>query len=185
MSTAKNSQNMDHRVGRRLYGHSGAQSRDLAIRWRFFTHRLGYLRLRPEKALPRICLPKLRSSGELFGANRFKRWLPFLGISTASYRAPNPPKPRKVSKKSPKSSLGPLSDPTEIPPVSRDRCSNTPVALCSSDSCSIADHRCYTPYRNPKTGLTRGAPQKNLTSEVYRAIGGVARNSIANRTVGH
>ena len=24
----------------------------------------------------------------------------------------------------------PLSDPTEIPPLSRDRCSNTPVALC-------------------------------------------------------
>ena len=31
-----------------------------------------------------------------------------------------------------------------------------------------------------------GASQKKLASEAYRAIGGVARNSIANRaTVGH
>ena len=35
-------------------------------------------------------------------------------------------------------------------------------------------------YRNPKTGLTRGVSQKKLASEAYRAIGGVARNSIAN-----
>ena len=41
-------------------------------------------------------------------------------------------------------------------------------------------------YRNPKTGLTRGVSQKKLASEAYRAIGGVARNSIANRViVGH
>ena len=41
-------------------------------------------------------------------------------------------------------------------------------------------------YRNLKTDLTRGASQKKLASEAYRAIGGVARNSIANRaTVGH
>ena len=59
--------------------------------------------------------------------------------------------------------------------------------------CGIADYRCYTPtsfckmaYRNPKTGLTRGVSQKKLASEAYRAIGGVARNSIANRViVGH
>ena len=36
-------------------------------------------------------------------------------------------------------------------------------------------------YHCPKTGLTRGASQKKLASEAYRAIGGVARNSIANR----
>ena len=36
-------------------------------------------------------------------------------------------------------------------------------------------------YRSPKTGLTRGVSQKKLASEAYRAIGGVARNSIANR----
>ena len=41
-------------------------------------------------------------------------------------------------------------------------------------------------YRNPKTGLTRGVSQKKLASEAYRAIGGIARNSIANRAiVGH
>ena len=41
-------------------------------------------------------------------------------------------------------------------------------------------------YRSLKTGLTRGASQKKLASEAYRAIGGVARNSIANRAiVGH
>ena len=40
--------------------------------------------------------------------------------------------------------------------------------------------------RSPKTDLTRGAWQKKLASEAYRAIGGVARNSIANRAiVGH
>ena len=32
-------------------------------------------------------------------------------------------------------------------------------------------------YRSPKTDLTRGVSQKNLASEAYRAIGGVARNS--------
>ena len=59
--------------------------------------------------------------------------------------------------------------------------------------CGIADFCCYTPilsikvaYRNPKTDLTRGVSQKKLASEAYRAIGGVARNSIANRAiVGH
>ena len=28
-------------------------------------------------------------------------------------------------------------------------------------------------YRNPKTGLGEGASQKKLTSEAYRAIGGI------------
>ena len=38
-------------------------------------------------------------------------------------------------------------------------------------------------YRSPKTDLTRRASQKKkkLASEAYGAIGGVARNSIANR----
>ena len=37
-----------------------------------------------------------------------------------------------------------------------------------------------------KTDLTRGVSQKKLASEAYRATGGVARNSIANRAiVGH
>ena len=41
-------------------------------------------------------------------------------------------------------------------------------------------------YRSPKTGLTRGVSQKKLAPEAYRAIGGVTRNSIANRAiVGH
>ena len=41
-------------------------------------------------------------------------------------------------------------------------------------------------YRNPKTGLTRGVSQKKPAPEAYRAIGGIARNSIANRAiVGH
>ena len=33
-------------------------------------------------------------------------------------------------------------------------------------------------YRNSKTGLTRGVWQQKLASEAYRAIGGVARNTI-------
>ena len=41
-------------------------------------------------------------------------------------------------------------------------------------------------YRNPKTGLGRRVSQKELASEAYRAIGGVTRNSIANRAIaGH
>ena len=36
-------------------------------------------------------------------------------------------------------------------------------------------------YCNPKTGLTRELSQRTLASEACRAIGGVARNSIANR----
>ena len=37
--------------------------------------------------------------------------------------------------------------------------------------------------RNPKTDLTRGVSQRKLASEAYRAIGGVARNSISNRAI--
>ena len=39
-------------------------------------------------------------------------------------------------------------------------------------------------YRNPKTGLARGyRRKKQLASEAYRAIGGIAPNSIANRAI--
>ena len=38
-------------------------------------------------------------------------------------------------------------------------------------------------YRGPKTDLTRGVLQKKLASKAYRTIGGVARNSIANRAI--
>ena len=59
--------------------------------------------------------------------------------------------------------------------------------------CGIADYRCYTPTSVHKNGLSqskdrprRGASQKKLASEAYRATGGIARNSIANRAfVGH
>ena len=41
-------------------------------------------------------------------------------------------------------------------------------------------------YRSPKTSLTNGVLQKQLAPQTYRARGGVARNSIANRAiVGH
>ena len=41
-------------------------------------------------------------------------------------------------------------------------------------------------YRGPMADLTRGHRRKKLASEAYRATGGVARNSIANRAiVGH
>ena len=68
------------------------------------------------------------------------------------------------------------------------------ISLSHCVSYGIADYCCYTPtsfrikmaYRNPKTDLSRGLSQKKLASEDYRAIGGVARNSIANRAlVGH
>ena len=60
-------------------------------------------------------------------------------------------------------------------------------------SCGIADCRCCTPTSSRKYGLsqskdmpTKRALQKKLASEAYRAIGGVARNSIANYAiVGH
>ena len=66
-----------------------------------------------------------------------------------------------------------------------------PLSHCVS--CGIADYRCHTPTSFRKNGLSqskdrpnKGASQKELASEAYRAIGGVARNSIANRAiVGH
>ena len=66
----------------------------------------------------------------------------------------------------------------------------TPVALFSVVSQTIAATPPLLSFhmadRNPKTGLTRGVSQTKLASEAYRAIGGVARNSIANRAiVGH
>ena len=76
-------------------------------------------------------------------------------------------------------------------PPSRDRCSNTPVALCFLWHRRLSllhphfFHR-KKAYPNPKTGLTRGLSQTRLASEAHRAIGAVARNSIANRAiVGH
>ena len=81
-----------------------------------------------------------------------------------------------------------LSDPTERPPPYREQCpcrtvfsvvSRTIAATPTFLSVKMA-------YRNPKTGLTRGLSQKKLAYEAYRAIGGEARNSIANRAiVGH
>ena len=83
-----------------------------------------------------------------------------------------------------------LSDPTEIPPY-RERGVAIPLSHCVS--CGIADYRCYTPTSVRKSGLlqskdrpNKGVSQKKLASEAYRVIGGVARNSIANRAiVGH
>ena len=41
-------------------------------------------------------------------------------------------------------------------------------------------------YRSPRTDLRRGVSQKKLAPEAYRALGGVARNSVASRAiVGH
>ena len=83
------------------------------------------------------------------------------------------------------------SDPTKIPPPYRETGVAIPLSHCVS--CGIADSRYYTPtsfrkpaYRSAKTGLGGGASKKKLASEAYRAIGGVARNSIANRAIaGH
>ena len=67
------------------------------------------------------------------------------------------------------------------------------IPLSHCVSCRIADYRCYTPTPVRKSGLSQsndrpneGVSQKKLASDAYRAIGGVARNSIANRAiVGH
>ena len=85
-----------------------------------------------------------------------------------------------------------LGDPTEIPPLPY-RETGVAIPLSHCVSCGIADYRCYTPTSVRKSGLSqskdrpsKGVSQKKLASEAYRAIGGVARNSIANRaTVGH
>ena len=67
------------------------------------------------------------------------------------------------------------------------------IPLSNCVSCGIADYRCYTPTSFRKNGPSqskarpnKGASQKKLDLEAYRAIGGVARNSIVNRAiVGH
>ena len=63
-----------------------------------------------------------------------------------------------------------------------------PLSHCVS--CGIADYRCYTPTSFRKDGISQAkerfggeASQKKLASAAYSAIGGVARNSIANRTI--
>ena len=84
-----------------------------------------------------------------------------------------------------------LSDPTEMPPPYRETGVAIPLSHCVF--CGVADYRCYTPTSSVKNGLsqrktdpTRGVSQKKLASETYRAIGGVAQDSIANRAiVGH
>ena len=85
-----------------------------------------------------------------------------------------------------------LSDPTEIPPpLSRDRCSNTPDALCflwyrRLSLLHPTTSVCKSGLSQPKDWPNREVWQKKLASEAYRAIGGVARNSIANRAIaGH
>ena len=85
-----------------------------------------------------------------------------------------------------------LSGPTKIPPPPY---RETGVAIPLSDCVPVVSQTiAATPqllsvkmaYRSPKTDLTRGISQKKLASEAYRAVGGVARNSIANRAkVGH
>ena len=75
--------------------------------------------------------------------------------------------------------LGDLSDPTEIPPPSRDKCSNTPVAwVFSKVSQTIAATppllSVYVAHRSPKAELGGRVSQKKLAPKAYRAIGGIA-----------
>ena len=85
-----------------------------------------------------------------------------------------------------------LSDPTEIPPPPH-RETGVAIPLSHCVSCGITDYRCYTPTSFLKNGLSqskgrpnKGVSQTKLASEAYCAIGGVARNGIANRAiVGH
>ena len=74
----------------------------------------------------------------------------------------------------------PLSDPTEIPPPIARQVSVFPV-VSQTIAATPPPLSVKTAYRNPKTDLTRGVSQKKLASEAYHAIGGVARNGIANR----
>ena len=84
-----------------------------------------------------------------------------------------------------------LSDPTEITPPYRETSVAIPLSHCVS--CGATDYCCYTPTSFRQSGLSqskdrpnKGASQKKIASEAYRAIGGIARNSIANRAiVGH
>ena len=79
----------------------------------------------------------------------------------------------------------------KYPPLSRDRCSNTPVALCflwCRRLSLLHPHESFLKNGlwQSKTDRTRGVSQTKLASEAYRAIGGIAWNSIANRAiVGH
>ena len=74
----------------------------------------------------------------------------------------------------------------KYPPPCRETGVAIPLSHCIS--CDIADYRCYTPTSLFKNGLSqpkgrpnkKGVSQSKLNSEAYRAIGGVARNSIAN-----
>ena len=81
-----------------------------------------------------------------------------------------------------------LSDQTEIPPPYRETGVAIPLSHCVFFG--IAEYRCYTPTSFRKDGLSQAkvrpnkwTSQKKLASEAYRAIGGVARNSIANRDI--
>ena len=85
-------------------------------------------------------------------------------------------------------SLSLVTRPKYPPPPSRDKCRNT---LSHCVSCGIGDYRCYTPPHSflqhglsqSKDRPNKGGIAEKLASEAYRAIGGVARNSIANRAI--
>ena len=84
-----------------------------------------------------------------------------------------------------------LSDPTKIPPpppgetgvaISLSHCVPVPQTIAAIILLLSVKNGLW----QSKTDLTRGASQKKLATEAYRAIGGVARNSIANHAiVGH
>ena len=64
------------------------------------------------------------------------------------------------------------------------------IPLSHCVSCGIADYPCYTPTSFRKNGLSQSKDRPNkggiaekLASEANRAIGGDARNSIANRAI--
>ena len=73
-----------------------------------------------------------------------------------------------------------------VPPLSRDRCSNTPVG-CRTLFPVVSQTIAATPrLSQSKDRPNKGASLKKLASEPYRVIGDVARNSIANgAVVGH
>ena len=108
---------------------------------------------------------------------RRRRWTQFWGAILAAFGALSVANPLPPSVTRPR-----------YAPLSRDRCSTIPLSHCVS--CGIADYRCYTPTCSSKSGLSRSKDRPNkrvsqtkLVSEAYRAIGGVARNSIANRAI--
>ena len=79
----------------------------------------------------------------------------------------------------------------KYPPISRNRCSITPVALCFLWYRRLSLLHPTTSFfeeglSQSKDRANKGVSQKKLAYEAYRAIGGVARNSTANRAiVGH